>query len=124
MLTGIGIDVVEINRFRAAMQRHPRMLDRLFTKAEQKYCLGRKKSYLHFAVRFAAKEAILKSLGTGRSGIGWKDVEVKRASTGAPEVILHEKAVNITSKKGISKVMVSLAFSHTNAVATAVAVGS
>lgn len=124
MITGLGVDIVEINRFKSAMDKHPKIVDRLFTEAEKNYCLGRKKPYLHFAVRFAAKEAILKSLETGRRGIGWKDVEVKRTISGAPEVILHEKALNLTSEKGISKVMVSLSFSHTNAVATAVALNN
>ncbi len=120
---GLGIDIVEIERFKKAMEKHPRIIDRLFTKTEQAYCLDRKKPYLHFAVRFAAKEAVLKSLETGRNGIGWKDVEVHRQNNGAPEVKLHNSAVDVTSAKGVQQIVLSLSFSHTNAVAAAIAVG-
>lgn len=123
MVKGIGIDLVEIDRFRMALEKHPKIVDRLFTEAEQEYCLGRKKPYLHFAVRFAAKEAVLKSLQTGRSRIGWKDVEVNRKPSGAPEVLLHNNALNILKEKAISEVLISLSFSHTNAIASAFAKG-
>ncbi len=124
MINNIGIDIVEIERFKQALQKHPRMVDRLFTAKEKEYCLSRKKPYLHFAVRFAAKEAVLKALETGRSGIGWKDVEVLRNEAGAPEITLHNNAITVTSKKGINKVFVSLSFSHTNAIASAVSQGA
>lgn len=124
MISGLGVDIVEIERFKKAMEKHPRLVDRVFTQEEKNYCLSKKKPYLHFAVRFAAKEAVLKSIETGRKGVGWRDVEVKRAISGAPSVCLHNNAIKIKEDKGIAKIVLSLSFSRENAVATAIAIGA
>ncbi len=123
MVQGLGIDIVEIERFKKAMDRHPRIIDRLFTKTEKDYCMNRKKPHLHFAVRFAAKEAVLKSIKTGRNGVGWKDVEIQRQDSGVPEIKLHNKAIEIKESENIKKIIVSLSFSHGSAIAAAIAVG-
>lgn len=121
MINNIGIDIVEIERFKNAIKKHPGMIKRLFTETEISYCQGRPKPYLHFAVRFAAKEAILKTFETGRSGVGWKDVEVTKTESGSPKVNLYNNAITVCEKKNIDKVLISLSFSHTNAIASAVA---
>lgn len=124
MIKGTGIDIIEIDRFKSAMERRPRILERVFTKAERKYCLERNKPHLHFAVRFAAKEAVAKSLGVGFRNIKWKDIEILKMSSGKPSVILHNEAKNISEELGISLIDVSLSFSKTNAVANAIAFNS
>jgi holo-[acyl-carrier protein] synthase len=121
-VAGIGVDIVEIERFKNTLQKHPRVLNRLFTPKEQQYCLSRKISYRHFAVRFATKEAVLKAFGTGRRGVGWKDVEVVRMESGSPQIELHNSALDLINAKGIKEVKVSLSFSHNSAIAMAVAV--
>ena len=80
MITGTGIDIVEIGRIEAAIQRHgQRFIRRIFTPAEIEYCEKRKDKHRHYAARFAAKEAAFKAMGTGlREGLRWTDVEVKR----------------------------------------------
>jgi len=121
-VAGLGVDIVEIERFKSAMERHPGLINRVFTRKEQDYCFSRKIPYRHFAVRFASKEAVLKALRTGRSGIGWKDVEVTRTESGSPQIELYNSALDLVKAEGIIQILVSLSFSHNNAVAAAVAV--
>ncbi len=122
MIAGVGIDLVEIERVKNAISHHPGFLPRLFTAEEQHYCLSKARPYLHFAVRFAAKEAVLKAIGTGFRGVKWTDLEIKRDSLGKPYVQLNGKAALICCEKGISEILISLSFSRGNAIATAIAV--
>lgn len=121
MIKGIGTDIVEIERIKRAIERHPHFVGRVFTPQEQGYCLSRKRPYLHFAVRFAAKEAVLKALGTGFQGLRWTDVEIVRNSSGKPLVNLLNGAAQIAHQNQINKVLISLSFSHNNAIASAIA---
>ena len=73
MIKGTGIDIVEIDRFKKAIEKRPNLVERLFTESEINYCSARNKPYFHYAVRFAAKEAVSKCLGVGISNIKWKD---------------------------------------------------
>ena len=79
MIIGIGVDIVEIERFRNAMERlKDRFIRRIFTPGEQQYCNGHREPAQHFAVRFAAKEALFKALGTGwAKGVTWLDAEIR-----------------------------------------------
>ncbi len=82
MVRGIGIDIVDVARFKAAMERWgERLSSRLFTEGELAYCLGRRKSENHLAARFAAKESLKKALGRS---LAYKDIEVTRDSSGRP----------------------------------------
>ncbi|HEY0306165.1 MAG TPA: holo-ACP synthase, partial [Longimicrobiales bacterium] len=94
MVLGTGIDLVSIPRFEEFRQRHgERGLHRLFTAGELAYCLGRANATASLAVRFAAKEAFFKALGTGMgSAGGWQDVEVIRLASGRPRLMLHGRA--------------------------------
>lgn len=121
-VAGLGVDIVEIERFKKAMERHPGLVNRLFNDNEKTYCFSRKRPHLHFAARFATKEAVLKALGTGRRGIGWKDVEVIRTQNGTPQIKLYNGAIDLTESAGIAKILVSISFSHNSAVAMAIAV--
>jgi len=113
---GIGVDVVKVERVE---KLSPQACERLFTVEERAYC---EKSPLlraeRFAARFAAKEAVLKALGTGlTAGIRWHDIEVIRAESGAPHVVLHGKAQELAQSKGVAQVLISL--SHDGGIAIA-----
>jgi holo-[acyl-carrier protein] synthase len=119
MILGIGNDIVEVKRIRDVIERHElRFLNRLFTPQEQDYCLSHKDPVLHFAGRFAAKEAIVKALGTGfREGIDWIDFEIMPNNKGKPVIKLSEK-IQIEFKSPL----LHLSISHCQAYATAVAI--
>lgn len=121
-ITGLGVDIVEIARMRNALARRPRMKERLFSEEERAYCEGRNKPEIHYAMRFAAKEAVLKALGTGFSGMRFRDVEVVRDEKGKPVPRLSGRAAEVAEAAGVVEVHLSLSFTHENAVASAVAI--
>jgi holo-[acyl-carrier protein] synthase len=113
-----GIDIIEIDRIEAVFNRYPkRFLDMIYTPGEQTYCRGRAPQ---LASRFAAKEAVMKLLGTGVRGVAWKEVEVVRPRGRAPEIVLHGKAKLIGEHLGIYRIALSLSHSKLYAVASAV----
>ncbi len=123
MITGLGVDIVEIERMRLALQRHPRIKERIFSADERAYCDKRNKPEVHYAMRFAAKEAVLKALGTGFSeGIRFTDVEVLRDERGRPKPHLRGRAGEVAEAAGVIEMHLSLSFTHANAVASAVAI--
>ncbi|MDA7935453.1 holo-ACP synthase [Akkermansiaceae bacterium] len=124
-LIGIGIDVVEVDRVRSSLDEFgERFLQRIFTPAEQEYCQRQKRPEIHFAARFAAKEAISKAFGTGiGKEIGWLDIEIIRRESGEPEVKLTGDAKRFAEKRGASDVMVSLSHAQHYAAANAVVMG-
>ncbi len=119
MIISIGLDIIEVSRVRQAIQRTPRFRERVFTEAEQAYCDGcGVNAAVHYAVRFAAKEAALKALGTGWSaGIAWHDVEVARTERGAPSLVFHHRAQEIFISCGATRAHLTL--SHTKEYAVA-----
>ncbi len=121
MIVGLGVDIVEIGRMRRALARHPRMRQRCFSAAERTYCDSRNRPEVHYALRFAAKEAVLKALGTGFSGMHFTDVEVLRDQKGRPTPQLSGRAAEIAGDMGITEIMLSLSYTRDNAVASAVA---
>ncbi|MBK8092430.1 MAG: holo-ACP synthase [Verrucomicrobiaceae bacterium] len=101
MITGIGIDLVEVARIRSMLERHgERFKERTFTPAEAAYCERCADAAMHFAARFAAKEAAAKALGTGlwsAAGVNWTDIEVLRdEESGRPSLCMHGKAALLT----------------------------
>jgi holo-[acyl-carrier protein] synthase len=122
VITGLGVDIVEIERMRDALVRHPRMKERLFSAEERAYCDKRSKPEVHYALRFAAKEAVLKALGTGFSGMRFTDVEVIRENSGRPVPRLSGRAAERAEELGIVEMHLSLSFTHSTAVASAVAI--
>jgi holo-[acyl-carrier protein] synthase len=122
MITGLGVDIVEIDRMAAALERHPRMKDRIFSADEQAYCDGRNRPAVHYALRFAAKEAVLKALGTGFSGMKFRDVEVRRDAGGRPVPALSGRAADVAREMGVVEMHLSLSYTHATAVASAVAI--
>ncbi len=119
---GLGVDIVEIDRMAAALARQPRLRERLFSESERSYCDARSRPEVHYSLRFAAKEAVLKALGTGFSGMRFTDVEVARDAGGRPMPVLHGRAAERASELGIIEMHLSLSFTHTTAVASAVAI--
>ena len=110
-----GVDIIEIPRVRRIVEQYgQRFLDRIFTPEEKSYCRGRAPN---LAARFAAKEATMKSLGTGVRGVGWKDIEVVRAPSGAPAIELHGRARTRAERLGVREISVSLSHSREYAVA-------
>jgi len=119
---GLGVDIVEIDRMAAALARRPRLKERLFSEEERRYCDKRSRPEVHYALRFAAKEAVLKALGTGFSGMRFCDVEVSRETTGRPRPRLSGRAAERAAELGVIEMHLSLSFTHTTAVASAVAI--
>ena len=118
-----GIDLVDCPRIEAMVERHgKRFIERVFTEAEQAYAEANKNGIEKLAGRFAAKEAILKLMGTGwRGKIAWTDVEVINNSSGQPEVTLGGEVEKIAGKLGIKHISVSITHTANFAIASAVA---
>ena len=120
---GIGVDLLEISRMQRVMERIPRFIPRVFTEEEQAYCKRTARPAQHYAARFAAREAVLKALGTGfAKGVGFKDVSVGRDENGRPYAILTGRAAEIAAEQGVQEVALSLSYTHDVAMANAVAV--
>ena len=122
-LLGIGIDVVEVSRIEGSISEFgDKFLNRIFTSAEQEYCRRQKRSSLHYAARFAAKEALSKAFGTGiGQEVGWLDLEIIRKPSGEPAVVLHGRAKEFAERKGLSDIKISLTHAEHYAAANAVA---
>ena len=118
-----GIDLVDFPRLGELVERHgKRFVNRIFTAAEQKYAESNKNGTEKLAGRFAAKEAILKLIGTGwRGKIAWTDIEVINNPVGQPEVTLTGEVKKIASKLGIEHISLSITHTANFAIASAVA---
>jgi holo-[acyl-carrier protein] synthase len=122
-ILGHGIDIVETARIKKLVDDHGQhFLDRVFTAAEQAYCAkSPKRYYEHLAGRFAAKEAVLKVLGTGwRGGIAWTDIEVVKEMSGQPKIALTGECLRIAGEMGISRWHISISHIETHATASAI----
>ena len=122
-LLGIGTDIIGCDRIAQMLEKHGDVfLQKVFTPREIEYCSARKAAHQHYAGRWAAKEAVLKVLGTGwAKGIQWTDVEVINEASGAPTLLLANRAAEIALAQGIRTVQISI--SHCKEYATAFAVG-
>ena len=122
LVAGLGVDIVEIERFAGVMERRPRIIERMFSDGERAYCESKARPEIHYALRFAAKEAVLKMLGTGFAGIRFRDVEIVRNDRGKPIPVLTGVAAERAAELGIVEMHVSLSYTHATAVASAVAI--
>jgi len=120
-----GIDIVECARIERLWRNHgPTFLNRIYTPAEQDYCVNSKVAAVRLAGRFAAKEAVLKALGTGwRGGIEFRDIETLPDPLGKPLVALHGKTAQLAQALGITHILLSISHAGAYAVASAIAVG-
>ena len=125
-VVGIGTDIVEHLRIAQLIERHGELfLRRVYTPHEIEYCRVRKASTQHYAARWAAKEAVLKALGTGWArGISWLDVEVRNEDGGPPRVALRGGALQVSRQVGIAEILISIAHCRSHAVAYALALGA
>lgn len=119
-MIGIGTDLVELGRFRRAMERTPGIVERLFTSGERAYAERRGDPTERYAARFAAKEAVLKAMSAGIGECAFREIEVVRAESGAPSVRLHGKAAELAAGRGVREWRLTL--SHTASLAQAIAV--
>jgi holo-[acyl-carrier protein] synthase len=119
MIIGSGIDLAEIERIRQSIDRYGvRFLNRIYTPAEQAYCLRKRNAAESFAARFAAKEAGAKALGTGIShGVGFLEIEVIREPGGRPNIRFHGRAAEIAQRLGVAHAALSI--THTSSLAMA-----
>jgi holo-[acyl-carrier protein] synthase len=124
-IIGIGTDIIECLRIGQMIERHGELfISRVYTEHEIQYCQSRKQAIQHFAGRWAAKEAILKALGTGwRKGISWRDVEVCNEPGGRPVVALHGGARDVVEQLGITEMLISISHCRSHATAYALAQG-
>lgn len=122
MIVGIGLDLVKIDRVRAIAERwKARFLDRLYTPAERRYCMARPSPYASLAGRFAAKEALLKALGTGWSGgIRWHDIQVLNDRSGRPRATVSGRVKTLLKRAGVTDIHLSLSHDTDYAVAQVV----
>lgn len=119
MILGIGNDIVEVARIKSVLARFPqKFIDRVYTPSEQEYCLKRKEPALHLAGRFAAKEAVVKALGTGFTpSLSWLDIEIRHDAKGKPGVFFSSSAASL-----LGDPMLFVSISHCHAYATAIAI--
>ena len=122
MIVGTGVDLCEVDRMRAAIERHgQRILARVFTTREIAYSERKANRYERYAARFAAKEAAMKALGTGwRGGLGWRDLEVTNLASGRPTLAFHGKAAEFAKSLGVRTI--SLSLTHTAGQALAMVI--
>ena len=123
MIVGIGTDIVEVDRIAKMIADHgDHFLERVFTPSEIAHCHPRRKSAPHYAGRWAAKEAVMKVLGTGFTNeVGWTEIEVCVKPSGQPFVLLHGSTQTVALRLGITEILVTI--SHTSSYATATAIG-
>src|SRR5438067_5101870 len=119
---GIGVDVVETARIESSIERFgERFLRRVFVQGEIDYCSSMPRPALHYAARFAAKEAVSKAFGTGiGSHMGWQDIEVRRKESGEPFIVLHGAAAEFARALHVTETLVSLSHADHYSVANAV----
>jgi holo-[acyl-carrier protein] synthase len=120
---GVGIDAVDIDRFRRVLERRPRLADRLFTPAELSYARKTKDPVARLSTRFAAKEAAMKALGVGLGAFPFAAAEVVRAGVDKPSLVLHGTASAVAEGEGVTGWHLSLTHTDRVALAVAVAVG-
>ena len=126
MIVGVGVDLAEVERIRKALEDPrigKRFRERVFTPKEIQYCEKKRRGrYESYAGRFAAKEAVMKALGRGWSAqVRWLDIEVTRARSGKPEIVLHDKTARLAEELGIRRWALSITHTATHGLAYVVA---
>jgi holo-[acyl-carrier protein] synthase len=119
MILGTGVDLAEVPRIRAAIERHgPRFIERIYTPLEIAYVERKANRFERYAARFAAKEAAMKAIGTGwKRGVSWRDFEVANLPSGRPTLRLHGLAAQVAQQLGVRQI--SLSLTHTAELAMA-----
>ena len=118
---GLGIDLVDVARFASVLLRRPSIAERLFTSGERSYAATLANPGPSLAVRFAAKEAVMKALGVGLGAFAFADLEVQREPSGEPRLVLTGRAAELASQRSVRTWLVSLTHTSTSAAAVVVA---
>ncbi len=125
MILAVGLDLCDVDRVEAAIRKHPRLLDRVFTPAERTACERRASPWASYAARFAAKEAAMKALGTGwGGGVGWRDLEVTGGAGSPPGMAFHGAARRRLEAIGGHSAVVSLTHERRAAAAVVILLGA
>ena len=118
MIIGIGTDIIDVQRIERVIERNQGFIDKVFTSVEIAYCEARASKAQSYAARFAAKEAMMKALGTGwGEGVCWQDIEVASEASGKPRIMLSGKALERAKTLGAEHWHLSLSHEHAAAVA-------
>jgi holo-[acyl-carrier protein] synthase len=118
MIIGIGVDIVDLNSFTESFHKSNRFIQRVFTKYEIAYCESKHNKYQHFAARFAAKEAVMKAIGTGwDKGVQWKHIEVLNLENGRPVFRFNGKIKEMMDTNCVNICHISISHSETQAIA-------
>ncbi len=122
---GVGTDIIEVLRIAQMIERHGELfIGRVYTEHEIEYCASRKAATQHYAGRWAAKEAVLKALGTGLvRGVSWRDLEVRNTPAGGPTIKLYGGAREVLERSGIERIHLSISHCRSHATAYALAEG-
>jgi holo-[acyl-carrier protein] synthase len=120
-ILGLGVDLADIDRVERVLEKYPRFAQRCFTDHEQEYAFRFAKPSRRLAARFAGKEAVMKSLGTGWRRINWKDIEI--TGGGKPTVRMFGRAARRAEMMGVTEVLVTITHTDTSALVMAIAVG-
>ncbi len=120
---GVGTDLVDLARFRAALDRRPGLTERLFSVVERAYAEQFADPVPRLAARFTAKEAVMKALGVGIGAIDFHDVEVANQASGQPELVVRGRAAELASEQSVTEWRVSLSHSDSTAMAMVIAIG-
>jgi holo-[acyl-carrier protein] synthase len=118
---GLGIDLVDVARFASVLLRRPSIAERLFTNGERSYAATLANPVPSLAVRFAAKEAVMKALGVGIGAFDFADLEVQREPSGEPRLLLTGRAAELATRRSVRSWLVSLTHTSTSAAAVVVA---
>lgn len=123
---GIGTDIIECLRIAQMIERHGELfITRVYTPHEIEYCQSRKAATQHYAGRWAAKEAVLKAIGTGwRKGISWRDIEVHNQPGGKPTVLVRGGVRDAIEKLAIAEILLSISHCRSHATAYAIAISA
>jgi len=123
MIVGTGVDIVEVARIKRLLEKHsPRFEEKIFTADEILYCRSKAEPEIHFAARFAVKEAVMKCIGTGMDqGIAFKDIEVTHEKTGKPAIMMHGKGKELFTRLKLETIHISISHDKNYAIAQAIA---
>lgn len=121
MIHSIGTDIIEVKRIKNVIKRNGKFVNKIFTDPEIKYCLAKKNSYINYAGRFAAKEAVAKLFGENIKPVIYKEIEIKNGANGEPRVSLSGGTKLLAKKLRFKKFLISI--SHTENYAVAMALG-
>jgi holo-[acyl-carrier protein] synthase len=120
-VVGLGVDLVDIPRFRAVLERRPAIAERLFSEEERAYAASLANPAPTLAGRFGAKEAVMKALGVGIGAVDWTDIAVLRRSGGTPELVIAGRAARLAAGRGVAGWQISISHTATTASVTVLA---